>query len=307
MIRLTFRLLALVPFRLRSNLGALCGSLIGRILQLSGSRDYLVAKEQLRIFLRADDPDHAALSVFRHFTRIAFECVDLRKAISASADPSHDSKGIIACEDIELVQQLRDSGEPILALTAHFGNWELMAGHICSLGIPVVTVAREARNARLQTLLREQREELGVTTIWRGGKTAQKELITAFREARTVAALIDQDTRVSGAFSPFFGREVITPSALIDLARRTGAQIVTAFCLREPSGSYLVRVTPLSPTLSTEEILSLYHKRLEDVIRSAPEQWVWFHKRWRTLPEGGRLSSKQYLNFLQHDRAQLQP
>ena len=51
-------------------------------------------------------------------------------------------------------------------------------------------------------------------------------------------------------------------------------------------------------TLSAEEILSEYNRRLAELLRRFPSQWVWFHKRWRSRPTGERLSSREYIAWL---------
>jgi KDO2-lipid IV(A) lauroyltransferase len=85
---------------------------------------------------------------------------------------------------------------------------------------------------------------------------------------------------------------------IVTLAKRYNARISTAFLFRRRPGDYLVYFEPIDDHLSVEQILQTYNQRLEQLIRLYPEQWVWFHKRWRT--QGGkRLSSSQYMAFLE--------
>jgi lauroyl/myristoyl acyltransferase len=51
--------------------------------------------------------------------------------------------------------------------------------------------------------------------------------------------------------------------------------------------------------METDDILSAYNMELERLVRQFPEQWVWFHKRWRSLPTGAVLSSSEYINHLE--------
>ncbi len=199
----------------------------------------------------------------------------------------------IVCPNRELVQEIVSSGEPCVALTAHTGNWELMAAYMVSLGVPLRTVARPARGAFSHALLRVLREKWGVKSLWRAGGISLG-IPRSLRDGETLAALIDQDTRVKGEFSSFFGTPAKTPSTLIRLGKKKGARFVTAFNVRREDGTFLIRIEEIPAKLSTEAMLDLYHERLETLLREHPSQWVWFHKRWRSLESGERLSGKEY-------------
>ncbi|MCB0328605.1 MAG: lysophospholipid acyltransferase family protein [Bdellovibrionales bacterium] len=282
-------LLGKLPFSIRSRIGAALGFLFGSL----PLRDRNFAVEQIRRFLNPPNPTHVARSVFAHFGALALECCDLSPALKTNFNA-------VRCDDLPLVRKLLEQKKPIVALTAHIGNWELLAAFMCRHGVPVVTVAREARHAPFQAFLRERRAALGIETIWRGGTSAQKSMVNSLLEGKTVAALIDQDTYVSGVGSTFFGHFVSTPSSLIALAKRHEAKIVTAFCVREKDGNYRASVTEIPDEGSVKEVIDTFNSRLEHLIREYPEQWVWFHKRWRTQPDGARLSSSQYLEYLKN-------
>ena len=286
------KLFGKIPFKLRSSIGGLLGTIAGSI----PFREQRLASEQLRFFLADKNPARTTRRVFAHIGSVAGECFNLNEVLK---DPSQ----FIYCEDESLIQHYIESDKATVALTAHLGNWELLAAYMCLLGVPVVTIARAARKAVLHEFLRDKRESYGVSTIWRGGISAQKEIVRALESGKTVAALIDQDTYVSGQPSEFFSHFVQTPSALVELAKRSNANLVTAFNYRDEDGRYRVEVKELNTELSVSEIIDLYNQRLEEVIRKAPEQWVWFHKRWRSLPSGERLSSTEYMEFLKGEAA----
>jgi KDO2-lipid IV(A) lauroyltransferase len=204
----------------------------------------------------------------------------------------------VRTEPLNLFDAVKTTPRPTVVLTAHTANWDLLAAATIAMGISVVAVGRKARAAVGQDLLCTLREQYGMRTIWRDDPGSAKDLILAFRRNTLVAALIDQDTQVGGRLSPFFGVPVQTPDALIALAQRHAARILTAFMIRNGNGRYTMRVEPIAEGLSIDEIISEYHRRLERVICEHPEQWVWMHKRWRTLPHGKRLSSDEYVEHL---------
>lgn len=254
-------------------------------------REPHMAEKQLERFLRVANSKEVTRGVFAHVGRIAAESVDLTPALNQRL-------ARLRPEDTSLIEELLQEQRPVLALTAHFGNWELMAATIASFGREIVTVGRELRYAPLQRFVASNRTKARVRTIWRGGVAGQKELIRAMKTGSVIAALIDQDTRVHAQSSHFFGHHVATPSSMIEMAMRHQARIVTAFNYRTGDGHYTIEVEEILPAQDVVSVIEVYHKRLEEVIRRYPEQWVWFHKRWRTLADGRRLSSKEYLELL---------
>jgi KDO2-lipid IV(A) lauroyltransferase len=142
------------------------------------------------------------------------------------------------------------------------------------------------------------REAYGVDTIWRSDKSGVKRIVACFKERRVMAALIDQDTRVDSVFVPFFGTPAKTPATLIALGKRYNVRFVTAFIVRTKGTNFEIHTRELDDTQSVEGILTQYHHHLEEIVRAHPEQWVWFHKRWRSLPSGSTLSTKEYLAML---------
>jgi KDO2-lipid IV(A) lauroyltransferase len=250
-----------------------------------------MAEKQLERFLRVDNAKKLTRGVFAHIGRVAAESADLTPAMTQNLAQLRDA-------DNALINELLQERRPVLALTAHFGNWELMAATIASFGREIVTVGRELRYAPLQRFIAHNRAKAMVRTIWRGGVAGQKDLIRAMKTGNVVAALIDQDTRVHAESAQFFGYHVATPSSMIDMALRHKARIVTAFNYRTVDGGYIIEVEEILTSQDVLSIIDVYHQRLEDVIRRHPEQWVWFHKRWRTLADGRRLSSEEYLELL---------
>jgi KDO2-lipid IV(A) lauroyltransferase len=168
-------------------------------------------------------------------------------------------------------------------------------------GIPITTIGKEARNPAAQHILARMRLGYGIETLWRSDRRAVRRLMECLKERRVVAALIDQDTRVESHFIPFFGCPAKTPSSLISLGKRARARFVSAFLFRVGFLRYEVFAEEFPDDLGEDEILTLYNARLEALIRRFPAQWVWFHKRWRSRPDGTVLSTREYLASIRQD------
>ena len=197
-----------------------------------------------------------------------------------------------------MVNELLNSGKGLIALTGHYGNWELLAAYVAAQKIPLTVIGRQTRQSYFHTEIARIRETYGVKTVWRDSASLAREIISDLKKGNVVAALIDQDTDVQSAFVSFFGIPASTPSSLVRLGLRTGTPIVAAFLRRNMDFTFSVRITQLTNNGSEEDILLQYHQLLEKEIVADPHQWVWFHKRWRTTANEGKRSSVLYLEWL---------
>jgi KDO2-lipid IV(A) lauroyltransferase len=281
------KMVGLIPISARSALGGAIGNLVGRL----PLREARIAALQLQAFLPEASSSRVAPKVFENVGRSMMESLNLHPLLKPPF--TH-----ISCPQWDTILKWTKDDRPIIALTAHTGNWDLLAAYTIARGIPLATVGKEARNPDVQVALRSMREAYGIDTIWRSDRSGIKRIIACFKERRVMAALIDQDTRVDSVFVPFLGTPAKTPSALVDLGKRFNARFVSAFIIRTKGTHFEIHTEELDSSKSTEEILAEYHRNLERLIRERPDQWVWIHKRWRSDPSGTTLGTKDYLKKL---------
>lgn len=177
-------------------------------------------------------------------------------------------------------------GKGCIGITGHIGSWELLASALAAKGYPLNVVARDLRDARLNDLVVSIRKGSGVRVISRGRQT--REILRALGRNEVVGLLIDQDTTVDGAFVDFLGAPAYTPAGPVQLSLRTGAPIVPAAILRDSDGCHTVQVgqavrldTSGDPADALVRNIAGCSQAVERFILQAPEQWVWFHRRWR--------------------------
>lgn len=183
------------------------------------------------------------------------------------------------------------SGGPLVAVTAHLGNWEVF-GHAAMLhGSALVSVAKPIKNQLIDQRINRLREASGQRIVPRAG--ALKALVRVLRDNGSVALLLDQDTRVEdgGLFVPFFGLPVPISGAAAGLAIRMQAPLVMAYCRHQGGGRYRCYVRDVlrpeelkgrDPADVTARIGAL----LEEEIRRDPAQWLWTYKRWKRRMPG---------------------
>ena len=194
---------------------------------------------------------------------------------------------------VEGVEHLRSAaarGRGVLVLTAHYGNWELLAAAHGLSGLPLSIVIRPLDHPVLDELAARFRRRSGAELIVK--RQAVREVLQALRRGRMVGILLDQNaTRAEGVFVPFFGVEASTSKGLAVLALRTDAPVVPVFLRRTADGRHCMDVSPPLMPPSDGDVLAYtatFNRAIEGAIRRAPEQWLWMHARWRTRPpEGG--------------------
>jgi KDO2-lipid IV(A) lauroyltransferase len=182
-----------------------------------------------------------------------------------------------------------------VGVTGHFGNWELVGRYWALAAGSLTSVAMPLKNPAVGELLREARELTGQQIVEREG--ALKKLVRALRDGGTVGLLLDQNTDPDegGVFAEFFGKPVAVSPAAGILASMTGAEIIFAYALPRPDGTYrgeLPHVIPAAEIAAmdrataaqvlTQRITGFY----EEAIRAYPECWLWSYKRWRHVPPG---------------------
>jgi KDO2-lipid IV(A) lauroyltransferase len=264
---------------LRFVLGSI-GFSLGYIFGLIPSKPREVSRCQLKRFLNRPE---LTPFVFAHVGRTFFEAL-----------APYPNNAIFDAPNFDSVSSLLSRGKGLLVLTAHFGQWDLLGAYSVKRGIPLYAIGRPAR--RLQWLLEWIREKHGIKTIWRVGKGGARQIEELLSKGNVVAALIDQDTRVKSIPVDFFGVNASTPVTAVRIALSQGIPIASAFIRREKQ-RFVVDTREITGALP-EDVLLEFNKRLEDQIRLAPEQWVWFHQRWRTNSEGIRVSFDDYIKFL---------
>lgn len=258
------------------------GRALGRTGWWFARRDRNRALEHLTFAfpeLPADERRRLARRVFAHFGILLGECLHL------TDKGCEEAARHVEVEGWERVAALRAAGRGVLIVTGHCGNCELLAATINCRGLGMAVVARELEEPRFNAFLLALRERFGTRTILRGRPQAARDLLRTLRDGGALGLLIDQDIAAEGVWVPFFGRLAFTPSGAADLALRFDLAAVPAFIERRADGSHLARFeAPLALPPDRTAATGLMTARIEAQVRRRPEQWPWFHRRWRRRP-----------------------
>ncbi len=189
------------------------------------------------------------------------------------------------CKDI------LQEGRGLIIMTAHVGNWELLAGIFGLQGFRGAVVGRRVYYEPYNRWIVGLRNAVGIQTIYQD--EAVRQIHACLKAGEIVGLLPDQDRdSVRGIFVDFFGKPAYTSVAPVKFAMASGTPILPAFMIRMPRDRYklllgnLIRpkIEDNNRTASIRKYTEAWMKDFDEVIRRYPEQWGWMHDRWKTKP-----------------------
>jgi KDO2-lipid IV(A) lauroyltransferase len=98
-----------------------------------------------------------------------------------------------------------------------------------------------------------------------------------------LALVSDQDAKRKGVFVDFFGTQASTPKGAALFHQKSGAPLVFGVCIQIELHKYRIEFVPVIPkSKSLQDITQAYTTIIEKMVRQYPEQYFWFHRRWKT-------------------------
>ncbi|MDA8387683.1 MAG: lysophospholipid acyltransferase family protein [Nitrospiraceae bacterium] len=272
---LTF-VLALLPFRIAKRFGAFAGRLLYRFW---GSRRKIALENISEAISRgalpgAPSPEKIAVGCFENLGVSFIELVKIYYGLGGRLLSGVTFRGT------ENWTESGRAGRGAIFVTAHAGNWELMALRSGLEYGGLAGVARPLDNPYLNRFLERVRTRFGNRIIYKKG--ALRRILAALKSGGIVGILMDQAVvKEEGHIVPFMGRGAWTTRMPVVLARRAGADVFPVFIRRTASG-HEITVFPAADLDGTEEeVLGRLNLAIEGFVRENPEQWLWIHRRWK--------------------------
>ena len=206
------------------------------------------------------------------FSRLMVEYARLDKALPAFE---------IEVEGAEHLLAARAAGRGAILVSAHFGNWEAARMAALRLGCETGILTRPFNNRYLDRFTRGLIPCAGRPII-RKGWPGMRQLLDHLAVGGFVMILVDQ--RNSGApFLDFLGRPAETATGAADMALRTGAALIPVRAARNVAARRF-DVCFEAPVTGDDgrAMMAEVNRRIGAWITAAPDQWLWFHRRWRT-------------------------
>ena len=282
--RIFLSFLSLFPLRLSLRIGAL----IGALAKYVAHKPRNTARKQIQESL-AYSPSEADTTVHNLFKNCGLLAVEM--ACLPKIYKDIQNYVFVEDEDLEAVRRGLSMNRGAVIVSAHIGNWELLAQRMVAANMPSTVLARLNPNPYLGKWIVEQRQKSGLEVIDRQDAKAARRVLAALKKNRIVGFLIDQDTKVKSSFVPFFGREASTPVGAAQFALRNESPTFFMYTFREAKGHRIfVQPVPLEPYLGMHRedgirlLTAHFTGLIENAVREHPDQWMWFHERWKTQP-----------------------
>ena len=182
-----------------------------------------------------------------------------------------------------ILEVIKNEKEPVIFISGHFNNFELMALYLEKSGIDLAAIYRPLNNKFLNPLMEKIRIQYICKKQIKKGISGTKEILKHFRNGTSIALMIDQ--RVSeGIKSKFFNNVALTTTIPAQFVKKFECKIVPVYIERKNKHQFILEILrPLSFSKdeNIESITMNLNKVLEELIRRKPEQWIWTHNRWK--------------------------
>ncbi len=271
-------LLARLPWSVQRALGGALGALLQRLLR---GRARVAARNLQLCFPELDDAAHARL-LRGSFRDLGIGVFEFLRAWWGEVEPLRGSARI---DGLDILQRLQADGRGVIMVSGHFMTLELCGRLLCD-HVPLAGMYRRHATAAMEWAVLRGRLRYASAMFRR------EELRPAIRHLKQGGMLWyapDQDMRGKDAvFAPFFGIPAATITATHQLARLTGAAVVPFFHRRE-GDRYLLRIgEPLTdfPSADPQQDSARVNAAIEAMVREAPTQYLWVHKRFKRRPPG---------------------
>lgn len=268
-----------LPTPMGRALGRWCGQLFGFLARHRRG----IAQRNLELCFPDRSADWRAQLLRANFAAMGIGIYEFARAWWG---PTSRLESGLRIDGLEILKNLQKQGRGVLLLSGHFMTLDLCGRLLCSQQ-PAAAMYRRHRSAALEWAIRRGRLRYASDLF------AREDLRAAVRFLRHGGVLWyapDQDMRGKDCvFAAFFGVAASTITATHQLQRLTGAAVVPFFHHRDHDGNYLLRIgTPLAdqPDESALEHTIRVNALIEQMVRAAPEQYLWVHRRFKTRPKG---------------------
>ena len=263
----------------------LCGAVARRFGPLLPA--HRIGRTNLRAAYPDQDTDwiEATLrAAWENLGRVAGEYVHLGKLWDYDAE--HPNTGRIITDDEQLFMDLQNDNKPALCFAAHLGNWELPAVMAATHGLPSAVLYRMPNNKAVAREISRIRAPL-MGRLIRSRAQAPLEMAASLERGEHLGMLVDQHFS-RGVDVTFFGRRCKANPSIARLARQFDCPVVGVRVIRLPDRRFRIAAEgPFSLPRDTTGRIDVVQSTqmitavVERWIREHPDQWLWFHRRWR--------------------------
>ena len=274
-ITIFFAIFKLIGYKNASNLGCFLGKKLGPKF-----RSKKIIEENFRKFNPNIDDNKLRVLInemWGNYGRIFAEYVFI------PSFRKNKYEKFLKVEGLNNLNQIKLEKKPVVFISAHFSNFELMAMIIEREGIDLTAIYRPLNNKFLNVVMEYLRKKFICKKQIPKGLQGVKFSLANFKNGSSLAIMIDQ--RVSeGILSSFFNEKALTTTIPAQLVKRFNIAIVPVYIERVKGINFKIIINKpikFSKEISTEEITEELNKIIENMIIRKPGLWIWSHNRWK--------------------------
>ena len=194
-----------------------------------------------------------------------------------------ESEKFLEVKGQEILEKIKLSKDPVIFVSGHFDNFELMAMYIEKSGVDLAAIYRPLNNGFLNPLMENIRKKYICRKQIKKGISGTKEILKHFRSGTSIALMIDQ--RVSqGIKSLLFKNEAFTTTIPAQFVKKFNCKVVPIYIERKSNENFMLEIMqPINfdNGKTIENITLTLNQLLEKMIVRNPHQWIWSHNRWK--------------------------
>jgi len=268
-------LFRILGFKIASNISSKIFTYIGPLFRSKN----LIKENIIKAYPKIENKDLKKIinGMWGNYGRILSEYVFMKNFRNSKLSDNIIIKGQ------EILDKIKSENKPVIFISGHFNNFELMAMHIEKSGLEVAAIYRPLNNKFLNFFMEKIRKKFICKHQIKKGISGTKKILNHFKNGTSIALMIDQ--RLSqGIKINFFNQEALTTTIPAQFVKKFNCKIVPIYIERINKFNFALKVyEPISYSKdeTIHNITSDLNKILEKMILKNPEQWIWSHNRWK--------------------------
>ncbi len=189
----------------------------------------------------------------------------------------------IRIDGIKNLNKIKSNNKPVVFISGHFNNFELMAMQIEKHGINLAAIYRPLNNIFLNKTMETIRTKYICRNQIKKGRSGTRQILENLKKGNSIALMIDQRV-TEGIKINFFGNLASTTTIPAQIIKKYECDIVPIYIERLEKHNFKMYVSQpiaINSEKSQEEISEHLNKILEKMILKNPDQWIWTHNRWK--------------------------
>ena len=275
LIKMLFIIFKIIGYKKASNLGALIGLTFGPILKSkkiiqNNIKNYssTVSDVSRKIIIK---------KMWENYGRIFAEYIFL-KDFRLNKLSNH-----LRLNGIEYLNEIKKKNKPVIFVSGHFNNFELMAMQIEKSGINLAAVYRPLNNIFLNKTMEEIRKKFICKNQIKKGFGGVREILNLFKNNTSIAMMIDQRV-TEGIQCKFFNKPAYTTTIPAQLIKKFNCPLVTIYIERKNKIDFEMTIDKPIYFDENDDLKTItlsLNNWLEKMIVKNPDQWIWSHNRWK--------------------------